>query len=68
MPQQPHNFILLSCSRTGCSGVLGFLAPGTVIHTTRLSCPVCGAVRTIGVTKQAKESAALNISPVDNVC
>lgn len=64
MPQQPHNFILLSCPRTGCSGVLGFLAPGTVIHTTRLSCPVCGAVRTIHIadSKQARESATLNVA------
>ena len=64
MVQQAHNFILLSCTRPGCAGVLGFLAPGTVIHTTRLSCPVCGAVRTIHITdsKQARESTLANIA------
>lgn len=64
MPQPSHNFILLSCTVPGCAGVLGFLAPGTVIHTTRLSCPVCGAVRTIHITdsKQSRESATLNVA------
>lgn len=65
MPQPSHNFILLSCTRPGCAGVLGFLAPGVLTHTTHLQCPICKARRTIygADSKQPKESTALMVAP-----
>lgn len=64
MPQPSHNFILLSCTVPGCAGVLGFLAPGVLTHTTHLQCPLCKARRTIygADSKQPKESTALMVA------
>ena len=63
MAQTPLQFHTVTCKR--CGAIVALLPPGTILHTTRLRCPACEAVRTIYAadSKQPESSAALNLAP-----